>query len=144
MALDAPLLHDSLALVSGREERITERFYEILFARYPQVQPLFGRDRREQAAMLQESIVSVLDHLDDEAWLTERLHALGARHVDYQVTAEMYPWVAECLVATFAEVAGSDWTDEMEQAWMEALTVVSNIMLAAYPDSDAVEDEDAA
>lgn len=142
MSLNASLLQSSLELVSGREERITERFYEILFARYPQVQPLFGRNRREQAAMLQESIVAVLDNLDDAAWLQERLHALGRRHVDYAVTAEMYPWVAECLVATFAEVAGDDWTTEMEQEWFKALTAVSEMMLEAYP--EAADDDDVA
>jgi hemoglobin-like flavoprotein len=143
MSLDASLLQHSLELVSGREARITERFYDILFARYPQVRPLFGRDRREQAAMLQESIVAVLDHLDDARWLEARLHGLGRRHVDYGVTAEMYPWVAECLVATFAEVAAEDWTPEMEQAWFDALGVVSDLMLAGYPDG-STGDADAA
>jgi hemoglobin-like flavoprotein len=139
MTLNRSLLQSSLELVSGREERITERFYEILFARHPEVRPLFGRDRREQAAMLQESIVAVLDHLDDAAWLQERLHSLGRRHVDYGVTAEMYPWVAESLVATFAEVAGDEWTPAMEQAWFDALGVVADLMLAAYPGGSADE-----
>jgi hemoglobin-like flavoprotein len=138
MSLNASLLQSSLALVSGREERVTERFYEILFARYPEVRPLFGRDRREQAAMLQETIVSVLDHLDDAAWLEDRLSTLGRRHVDYGVTPEMYPWVAESLVGTFAEVAGDDWTVEMEEAWYEALGVISDVMLAAYPNAEEV------
>jgi hemoglobin-like flavoprotein len=138
--LNAPLLQSSLALVSGREERVTERFYEILFARHPQVRPLFGRDTREQAAMLQETIVSVLDHLDDAEWLEERLHDLGRRHVGYGVTAEMYGWVAGSLVATFAEVAGDDWTPAMERAWHDALDVVANVMLDAYPDVQSGEE----
>lgn len=137
MTVDASLLQSSLALVSEREEHVTERFYEILFARYPQTEPLFGRNRKEQAAMLQEAIVSVLDHLDDAAWLEDRLHELGRRHVDYGVTAEMYGWVAESLIATFAEVAGDDWTPAMEEAWYAALGVVADIMLAAYPEGAA-------
>lgn len=135
MALDADLLHSSLELATGEERVITERFYEILFDRYPQAQALFGRDRREQAAMLQESIVAVLDHLDDAGWLHDRLHSLGRRHVDYGVTAEMYGWVAESLVATLAEAVGDAWTPAMEDAWYQALTVVSDMMLAAYPDN---------
>lgn len=134
MAIDASLLQSSLALVSEREERVTERFYEVLFARYPQVRPLFSRDRREQAAMLQEAIVSVLDHLDDAAWLEDRLQEMGRRHVGYGVTPEMYPRVAESLVETFAEVAGDDWTAEMERAWYDALGAVADMMLSAYPE----------
>ncbi len=30
---------------------------------------------------------------------------MGAKHLDYGVTNEMYDWVGECLVATLAEVA---------------------------------------
>lgn len=141
MALNASLLQSSLELVSGREERVTERFYEILFARHPEVRPLFGRDTREQAAMLQETIVAVLDHLDDAGWLEDRLHELGRRHVDYGVTPVMYSWVAGSLVTTFAEVAGDDWTPAMERAWHDALAVIAEVMLAAYPD-DALAGEE--
>jgi hemoglobin-like flavoprotein len=134
MALDADLLRSSLALVSEREDRITERFYDTLFTRYPQARPLFSRNRQEQAAMLQESIVAVLDHIEDAAWLESHLGELGRRHVDYAVTAEMYPWVIDSLVVTLAQIGGDDWTPEMDRAWRDALRAVSDLMLAGYPE----------
>ena len=138
MALDAVLLRGSLELVSGREALITTRFYEILFDRYPQVKPLFTGNSAEQAKMLQDAIVAVLDHLEEPAWLQEQLHTLGARHVGYGITAEMYPWVAECLIATLAELAGDDWTIEMQGAWEDALKAISSLMLEAYPKTASV------
>lgn len=131
MALNPELLRSSLALVVEREPVITRRFYEVLFERFPQVQPLFGRNASHlQQRMLQEAIVAVVDHLEDADWLARTLDTMGRTHVDYGVTAEMYPWVGESLLATLAELAGDAWTPEVEAAWSEAYEAISGLMLA--------------
>ena len=130
MSLNKHLLSDSLTLIASREPQITTRFYAILFERYPQVLPLFGKNAAtQQQQMLQEAIIAVVDHADDAAWLTTTLHAMGRKHVSYQVTPEMYPWVGECLVATLAEIAAEAWTPELEAAWIEAYGAISGLML---------------
>lgn len=135
MSLDAARLRSSLDLVLERQPAITPRFYEILFERYPQVRPLFGRNAASaQARMLQEAIVAVVDHLDDAGWLTSTLGAMGRKHVDYGVTPEMYAWVADSLVRTLAEVAADDWTPETEAAWTTALLAIRDLMLAGAED----------
>lgn len=138
MALNRELLLSSLELVAAREPVITARFYRILFARYPQVEPLFGRNSRtQQQQMLQEAIVAVVDHADDATWLTQTLHGMGRKHISYGVTAEMYPWVGECLLATLAEIAGDDWTPEVETAWADAYGAISGLMLQGATGSEA-------
>lgn len=130
MSLNAELLSSSLELVASRQPEITPRFYEILFERYPQAKPLFGRnDSKEQAKMLQEAIVAVVEHVEDAAWLTETLQGMGKKHVSYGVTEEMYPWVGECLIATLAEIAADDWTDDIEKAWVDAYGAITALML---------------
>lgn len=130
MSLDADLLRSSLELVVERQPAITPRFYEILFERYPQVRPLFGRNAAAaQQKMLQEAIVAVVDHLEDADWLASTLGGMGRQHVDYGVKPEMYGWVAQSLIATLAEVAGDDWTPAMEEAWTAALTAIRDLML---------------
>jgi hemoglobin-like flavoprotein len=131
MALDGELLRSSLELVVSRQPEITPRFYEILFARYPQTRELFGRNSRAaQAQMLQDAIVAVVDHVEDAAWLTSTLHAMGRKHHDYGVTREMYPYVGESLIATLAEIAGDDWTPAIERAWVDAFGAIRDLMLA--------------
>lgn len=130
MALNGPLLQSSLELVVSRRPEITPRFYEILFARHPEARPLFGRNSAQaQAQMLQDAIVAVIDHVEDAEWLTSTLGAMGAKHVDYGVTPSMYPWVGGALIATLAEIAGPDWTPEMEAAWSEAFGAIQALML---------------
>ncbi len=128
---DKELLYESLGWAAEREPVITRRFYEILFERYPQVQPLFGKNARDaQAKMLQDAIVMALEHLDDAQWLTDTIGAVGAKHVDYGVTDEMYPMVGESLVATLAEHCGARWTEDHQAAWVRTWGALQSLALA--------------
>jgi hemoglobin-like flavoprotein len=129
MALNVPLLRQSFEMVIERQPQLTPRFYEILFERYPQVRPLFGhKSGNKQAEMLQQALVAVMDHLEDATWLADTLGAMGRKHLEYGVSNEMYPYVGASLLATLAEVAGKDWTPELEAAWAEAYGAIASLM----------------
>ncbi len=129
MALDVELLRSSFHFVAEREPALTTRFYETFFARYPQVVPMFSRNTpQKQQEMLQRALVAVLEHLEDAAWLGDTLGALGAKHIDYGVSDDMYGWVGECLLATLAEIAGPAWTPALATAWTDAYVAVSSLM----------------
>ena len=132
MALNVGLLRESFEVVATANPRFTTRFYEILFERHPQARPLFpANGMARQAEMLSAALVAVLDHLEDAPWLEETLGALGAKHVGYGVTREMYDWVGASLLATLAEVAGPAWTPELQAAWGEAYGAIVSLMLPA-------------
>jgi hemoglobin-like flavoprotein len=129
MSLNIKLLRKSFELVVERSPQLTHRFYEILFERYPQTAAMFPPNRRaRQEGMLTEALVAVVDHLEDAPWLTSSLHALGAKHLDYGVSDEMYGWVGDALLRTLAEVAGSAWSPELEAAWAEAFGAIAGLM----------------
>jgi hemoglobin-like flavoprotein len=131
MSLDVPLLRASFELVVERQPQLTTRFYEILFSRYPQVQPLFGRNSgTHQAHMLTQALVAVLEHLEDAPWLTQTLGAMGKKHVDYGVSEEMYGWVGASLLAALGEAAGPHWSPKLEQAWAAAYGAIAGLMQA--------------
>lgn len=130
MALNVPLLRSSFELVAQKEPELALRFYDTLFFRYPQVMPLFHRkDRASQAKMLTEALGAVMDHLEDAPWLATTLGRMGEEHIGYNVTPAMYPWVGECLLATLQDIAGEAWTQELADAWNEALEAVTTLML---------------
>ncbi|AKF03610.1 globin domain-containing protein [Sandaracinus amylolyticus] len=140
MSLDVPLLRSSFELVLEREPALTARFYEILFERYPQARPLFARNaRKQQEEMLARALAAVVDRLEDAPWLVETLGAMGAKHVDYGVTEEMYGWVGDALLRTLAEVAGDAWTPELEAAWAAAYGAIRDLMLAGASRAQAAE-----
>lgn len=80
--------------------------------------------------MLTEALVAVMDHLEDAPWLASTLKALGARHVGYGVTNEMYDWVGASLLATLAEAGGPYWTQELASAWTKAFGAIAGLMQA--------------
>jgi hemoglobin-like flavoprotein len=132
MALNVELLRSSFALVVEREPEVTSRFYDVLFRKYPQAEPLFGRrSRAEQERMLRDMLVAIVDHLEDEAWLKSQLAALGQKHAGYGVTPEMYGWVGASLLETLGSVAGDAWTPELAQAWSDAYGAVASLMQSA-------------
>jgi len=129
MGVNVTLLRESFGLVIERQPQVVHRFYQILFERYPKARPLFSRNSpAKQEEMLGAALVAVLDHLEDAAWLTDTLKAMGAKHVDYGVTGEMFGWVGDSLLATLAEVAGPAWTPELAAAWTEAYGAISGLM----------------
>ncbi len=132
MSLNPELLNASLELVLERRPDFTPRFYEILFERYPEVQPLFSRNGgKEQAKMLQEAIIAAVENVENPSWLQDTLSSMGRKHVEYGVTDEMYPFVGECLIAALSEIAGDDWSDEIAASWVAAYGAISGIMMAA-------------
>ena len=128
MPVNAALLQGSFE--PDRRPRVAHRFYEILFERYPQVKPLFGKNHSaaKQEEMLVAALVAVIQQLEDIGWLSLTLKQLGARHVAYGVTDEMYGWVGESLLAALAEVAGPEWTPELAAAWSVAFDEIAALM----------------
>jgi hemoglobin-like flavoprotein len=131
MALNVGLLRESFEVVATANPAFITQFYEILFERHPPVRGLFSPGgQARQAEMLTGALVAVLDHLEDAPWLRDTLGALGAKHVGYGVTREMYDWVGASLLATLAEVAGPRWTPELNAAWSEAYSAIASMMQA--------------
>ena len=113
------------------DPELVAHFYEILFTRYPQVRPLFSRNSAAvQQRMLTQALVAVLDRLEDPAWFTTTLEALGEKHAGYGVTDEMYDWVGECLLAAMQSAAGDAWTLAMLDSWSAAYGAIAQTMQA--------------
>jgi hemoglobin-like flavoprotein len=130
MSLDKDLLRKSFALFVACEPDLTHHFYELLFARHPELRPLFFRKKREeQERMLTEIIADLIAHIDDVAYLETVLHPLGVKHIEYGATVERYAWVRDAMLATFRHVAGAVWTDELAAAWRGAYDRIASIMM---------------
>ena len=128
-SLDTDALRESFTLVAERAPDLTGRFYAILFARRPEVRAMFAPSMRRQEEMLTRALAAVLEHLEDGPWLAGTLRALGAKHVAYGVTDEMYDWVGAALLEALADVAGADWTPRVAKAWTDAYGAISGLMM---------------
>jgi methyl-accepting chemotaxis protein len=131
--LDVELLETTFRALAPQGEALVTRFYDELFRRFPQVQPLFqGTDLRAQRKKLLASLSLVVNNLRNPQALSAALHDLGRRHEGYGAEPEHYQAVAAVLLDVMAEFAGELWTDAARQAWSDALNAVATMMIGAY------------
>lgn len=136
MALAVETLETSFEQVKPHADDFAASFYATLFARHPEVEPLFtSTDFAHQRQKLVASLAFVVENLRSPDKLAPAVQGLGARHVNYGVLPEHYPWVGRAMLDTFARYLGSNWTPEVEQAWKDAYATIAELMLAGaeYP-----------
>jgi hemoglobin-like flavoprotein len=130
MTLNVELLESSFAQVKENSLEFTKRFYNMLFADYPEVQPLFANTPMEkQRKQLFQSLVFTVNNLRKPDTLNNALTGLGTRHVQYGVLPQHYPMVGNSLLKAFEVTLGTAWTPDVQQAWIEAYGVVTQLML---------------
>jgi hemoglobin-like flavoprotein len=136
MSLNVELLESSFSRIVEQELKFMDHFYIHLFADYPEVKPLFTNTNMEkQAKQLFKSLVLVVNNLRNPDVLANLLKGLGTRHIQYGVLPKHYPMVGGTLLKTFSICSGDEWTPGIEQAWSEAYSTVTELMLngAEYP-----------
>jgi hemoglobin-like flavoprotein len=131
MDTDIQTLRYSFRRLQPRADALAQCFYDTLFERYPEVEPLFEGVRiDEQRKKLLRALALVVRHLEQPDFLRAYLQGLGAIHLAYGVTPEHYPAVSECLMAALAQTAGNSWSEAEESAWKGAFALISETMLA--------------
>lgn len=138
MSLDVEVLESSFALVAGRADELARRFYERLFERNPQVQPMFGHlDMVEQRKKLIASLALIVGNLRKPDALGAYLVELGSRHGEIGAVPDHYAAVGENLLAALQEIAGDAWTPPVAQAWADAYGAIQTAMIEAALAADA-------
>jgi hemoglobin-like flavoprotein len=105
-------------------------FYRRAFDADPEVAAMFTTDpalQRRRFALELRTIVGSIRDLDE---LCPAAAALGARHRGYGVRAAHYRTMGEALLASLAAALGPAWTEDVEEAWMLAYSLISEAMLA--------------
>ena len=141
---DLHALKCSFRRLAPRSATLAERFYATLFARYPEVRPLFaGVSIEDQQKKLVRALALIVRHLEEPHFLRAYLQGLGAIHLAYGVATAHYGAAAECLLSALAETAGSTWTEAEHAAWQGALDTIAETMLAGaaelgppFPDAE--------
>lgn len=135
---DLELITDNFETTMAREPNMTERLYKLFFARHPELRELFGdQSFPTQRQMLQETLVGVIDHLADESWLATNLKILGDKHVEYEVTPEMYVLWTDCLIDVLEDINAEDWSAQLELVWRREIEHVCELMCPDLRASDS-------
>ena len=137
--LNVELLEQSFEKIKPEADAFVEGFYDNLFTDNPEAKPLFEHtDMKKQKAMLLQALVFTVENLRNPDALSSALKGMGARHVKYGALPAHYPLVGGALLKTFEQKLGSEWTEEVKQAWVAAYGAISELMLegAEYDKAD--------
>jgi len=128
---DQRLLKESLDLVAPVADQLIAAFYDRLFTDHPDVRPMFPAVMETQRERLLNAVIAVVTHYDHPENLLPALTAMGKRHQMYGVSLGHYAAVAEALLGTLREFAGSAWSPAYEAAWTRAYTFAAGAMMQA-------------
>ncbi|MFF3271966.1 globin domain-containing protein [Streptomyces chrestomyceticus] len=135
---DAVLIRRTLDEIEPVADKVTSYFYALLFVNHPDLRALFPAAMDVQRDRLFKALLTSVKNVDDTDYLTEYLSHLGRGHRKYGTLPEHYPAVGECLLSALARYASGTWNPETEAAWVRAYTTISQIMIDAAAEDEAV------
>ena len=106
-------------------------FYSKLFMDMPQFKPLFKGPADVQSRKLIDMLNIIVRRLDKLDELDEDIIKLARRHVDYGARPQHYKAVGNALLWTLQQALGSDWNEEVKEAWLSCYHLVSDKMIGA-------------
>lgn len=124
----AERIRQSWALILPRRKTMCRDFYQRLFARYPELRPLFKGEIGEQADLFVTMLNTFVSALEHPQRVRPLIETLGGRHADYGVRAEDYAKFEEVLLETLGEVLGGDIDAAGLAAWREVFEELSGTM----------------
>jgi len=128
----ARLVRESWEQLAPVVPRVAATFYQRLFELEPAARMLFRSvNHASQVEKLTASLSTIVAALDTPETLIPELSRLGRRHQEYGVTDRNYEVLGAALLGTLRTTLGSGWTPELQEAWVEAYTLISSVMKRA-------------
>ena len=129
--LDTQRLGENFAGVAAHGEQVALFFYAHLFLTHPEVRDMFPVSMATQRDRFLTALGRIVADAGDTGALAPFLQDLGRDHRKFGTVAAHYPAVGESLLATLKHFTGAAWTPDLEQAWLEAYLLISDVMIQA-------------
>jgi hemoglobin-like flavoprotein len=125
------LVQETFNMVGSSADEVAALVYQRLFELEPGLRPLFKSDLHQQGKKLMSTLALVVNGLTRPERILAAVQHLGQRHAGYGVREEDYETVGQALIWTLAQTFGTAFTPEIAEAWVEAYTMLANIMQEA-------------
>ncbi len=125
------LVRDTYQKLVDRHDPQTPMLYEKLFARDPDLRPMFREDLAGQGMKFMSTLGTIIAALDAPDLLAKELQKLADGHDALGVEPEHYTVMREALLDTLAVHLGPDLTPQARAAWQTAYDQIAADMIAA-------------
>jgi hemoglobin-like flavoprotein len=118
-------------------EAAGRRFYTRLFEVDPSLLASFRGDISEQSFKFMQVMDSAVSGLDRPERFVPIVRQLGRRHVRYCVKSHHYATVGAALLWTLSHCLGTEFTEEVSEAWASAYDLLASTMQRGASDASA-------
>ena len=131
-------IRETFAIVAAAGEQPASYFYGRLFVGHPHLRGMFPPAMDVQRDRLLRALIQIVEGLTSPEDLVRYLSQLGRDHRKYSVEPAMYNAVGEALIATLRAYAGPAFTQDAQEAWVQAYQAASGLMIRAAEDDSVV------
>jgi hemoglobin-like flavoprotein len=124
--INGDLIIQSLEIACERCADLTPLVYERLFARHPDMQPLFWRDTHHsiKGEMLARVIEAILDFVGERHYAQTLIQSEVVVHDGYGVPPDTFGIFFGTVADTIREVCADTWTPQIDKAWQDTLAAL--------------------
>lgn len=114
-------------------EKITSRFYEMMFTNHPELLNIFNHANQKQGRQqkaLANTVYAAAKYIDQLEAIVPVVKQIAHKHRSLGIKAEHYPIVGNHLIMAIKDVLGDAATDEILQAWTDAYGVIADVFIS--------------
>lgn len=131
------LVQDSFDRVFTSKDALAESFYNELFRMAPDVRQMFPEDMVEQRLKLSDTLSYTVRNLQRPEVVEETVQGLARRHAKYGAKPEHFAPVGMALITALHREMPGGLSEQEADAWLEAYTFISDLMIEELPASAA-------
>ncbi len=122
----------SFELAAERCGDLTPLVYRRLFELHPQTRAMFRSEGSEtvKGSMLAMTIEAILDFAGERSGRFRMIAAEVFSHDAYGTPRDLFMAFFGIIAQTLREVAGNDWSDEIDAAWQQLLGDIEHFVAA--------------
>jgi hemoglobin-like flavoprotein len=113
----------SFELAAERCEDLTPLVYRRLFREHPEAEAMFRHEANDlvKGSMLELAIDAILDFAGDRAGSFRMIACEVESHDAYGTPRKLFGEFFGVIADTMRDILGTDWSPEIEQAWLKLL-----------------------
>lgn len=126
------LVKSTVPVLEQHGEKITTRFYQLMFGAHPELLNIFNHANQKQGRQqraLANAVYAAAMYIDNLEAILPVVNQIAQKHRSLGIKPEHYPIVGKYLLLAIKDVLGATATDEIIDAWTEAYGVIADAFI---------------
>lgn len=126
------IVKSTVPLLENAGVAITNYFYKRMFATNPELMNIFNMSNQvngKQQFALFSAVASYAKHIDNLGALSAIVERVAHKHASFVIEPAHYDIVGHHLISTLKELAPTEFTEPVAEAWTQAYAMLAGILM---------------